>query len=358
MPLRSILHIAWGILESVKRKMQNRHMKTFSEQEQKILKYIVLNRNSNTFILANVFNEWFDETGVLFDLKTGDVVYDSERLGNDPVNKILSDEHGVIEIALLVKYLVDKGYIYVIKDTRNEINLNQLGKNLSNSKIFHELPKDIVKIVQQSLYRVFVSYELVEIVQNNFQSKEAQQLQVAVSQLSHAQDQLKIARKQLETVKLQTDELKKQTKEVHEQTNKIQQQLDETKEQTILAQKQTKEAQEQTEEAQEQTKSAKKQTWLALLALICAIISILQPTCSNENKYRKEVISQLEQTNVGIAECIDHLNSHADSLVAISEIVVLQTDSIIKLEQNNLKIVNKTNGILQSLKKSVLQLDR
>ena len=51
-------------------------MKTFNLKEQKILEYIVYNRNSNTFVLANVFNQWLDRTGVSFNVDTGEIRYD------------------------------------------------------------------------------------------------------------------------------------------------------------------------------------------------------------------------------------------------------------------------------------------
>ena len=328
-------------------------MKTFNLREQKIVKYIVYNRNSNTFVLANVFNQWFDQTGVSFNVDTGEIIYD---LNSDvDVDRIFKDEHGIIEVALLVKYLVDKGYIYVIQDSKGEIDIKKLGRNFSGTNILHTLPKDIAKIIKQSLFRVFVTNDLIEFVNHDFQSIETRQLLSAVSQLTQAQKQLEIAQKQLATTEKQTNELQKQTNEVHEQTNKIQQQLDEAKVQTKLVEKQS-------QEAQEQTKSAKKQTYLAWWALICAIATfiatIIVPRCSNEDLYHDEILRHLDQTNTIVTESFENLNAHADSLIAIGEIGVAQTDSMIKLEQSILKVTNKTNGVLQSIKQSMLKLDK
>lgn len=110
-------------------------MKTFSPKEKEIIRYIVDFRNSTTFVLANVFNKWFDKSGVLFDLDTGEISYDYSD--EDSVDKILGDEHGIIEIALLIKYLLDNQYIYIIKNQKNSIPLSKLGRNLSKICIIH-----------------------------------------------------------------------------------------------------------------------------------------------------------------------------------------------------------------------------
>ena len=301
-------------------------MKTFSEKEQKILEYIVYNRNSNTFVLANVFNQWLDRTGVSFNVDTGEIRYDCNC--NVNVDRILKDEHGIIEVALLVKYLVDKGYIYVIQDSKGEVDIKKLGKNLSGTNILHILPKDIAKIIKQSLYRVFVTNDLVELVNNEFQPIETRQLIFAISQLTQAQKQLEIAQKQLATTENQTNELQKQTNEIHEQTNKVQLQLDEAREQTQLVK-------EQSLEAKEQTKRAEKQTGLAWGALICAIVTVIVtivvPFISDDDKCQKDILLQLNHIN-GVAiqsnNDLDSINNNLDSIKYISSKILKQNERI------------------------------
>lgn len=77
-----------------------------------------------------------------------------------------------------------------------------------------------------------------------------------------------------------------------------------------------------------------------------------------EDLYHDEILRHLDQTNTIVTESFENLNAHADSLIAIGEIGVSQTDSMIKLEQGILKVTNKTNGVLQSIKQSMLKLDK
>ena len=301
-------------------------MKTFSEKEQRILKYIVYNRHSHTFVLANVFNEWFDQSGISFNLNTGDIIYDLND--NIDVDKILKDEYGIIEVALLVKYLVDKGYIYVIKDSKGEIDIKKLGKNLSGTNIFHTLPKDIVTIIKQSLYRVFVANDLVELVNNEFQSIETRQMLLAISQLTQAREQLNVSQKQLTEVRKQTCELKKQTTEIVNQTKEVHSQLEEAKLQTQCAETQS-------QEAKEQTKRAKKQTGLAWGALICAIVTVIVtivvPFISDDDKCQKDILLQLNHIN-GVAiqsnNGLDSINNNLDSIKYISSKILKQNERI------------------------------
>lgn len=301
-------------------------MKTFSEKEQRILKYIVHNRHSHTFVLANVFNEWFDHSGISFNLNTGDIIYDLND--NIDVDKILKDEYGIIEVALLVKYLVDKGYIYVIKDSKGEIDIKKLGKNLSGTNIFHTLPKDIVTIIKQSLYRVFVANDLVELVNNEFQSIETRQMLLAISQLTQAQEQLNVSQKQLTEVRKQTCELKKQTNEIVNQTKEVHSQLEEAKLQTQCAETQS-------QEAKEQTKRAKKQTGLAWGALICAIVTVIVtivvPFISDDDKCQKDILLQLNHINGVVIQSnndLDSINNNLDSIKYISSKILKQNERI------------------------------
>jgi hypothetical protein len=301
-------------------------MKTFNLKEQQILEYIVRNRNSNTFVLANVFNQWFDQTGVSFNVDTGAIIYDLN--GDVDIDRILKDEHGIIEVALLVKYLVDKGYIYVIKDSKGEIDIKKLGKNLSGTNIFHTLPNDIVTIIKQSLYRVFVANDLVELVNNEFQSIETRQMLLAISQLTQAQEQLNVSQKQLTEVRKQTCELKKQTNEIVNQTKEVHSQLEEAKLQTQCAETQS-------QEAKEQTKRAKQQTGLAWGALICAIVTVIVtivvPFISDDDKCQKDILLQLNHIN-GVAiqsnNNLDSINNNLDSIKYISSKILKQNERI------------------------------
>lgn len=318
-------------------------MKQFSNKEKQIIRYIVAHRDSNTFILANVFNEWFDKKGVTFDLETGHIKYDYNRVKD--VNTILNDEHGIIEIALLIKYLEEKQYIYIIKDKKDIVDSPMvLGANSAKTNLAHDIPDDIVSIIKRTLFRVFVAYDLIYIVENNFQTKETQQLALAVLQLKESQQQQQLAEQQLEISQEQLKEAQKQTQEVKKQTKSAQSQLKEAKKQTEETIKQTTEAQEQTRAAQKQTDEAKEQTskafWTMFFSITACVISCIVPLCLNECSHQEEkheeIVNSINGVNTTIQRESEQISTYVDSINTNEMQQVRQNDSIIKvLNQKN-----------------------
>lgn len=163
----------------------------FSDKEKAIIRYICQHRNDYTFVLTNVFNQWFDRTGVSFNAETGDVEYDVNTINEADANRILSDENGIIEIALLIKYLVDHGYIYLIKKDKDDFPKKPRGNNAIIT-ILNSLPSDIADIIRQTFRRVFVSYDLVAFVNNHFKTYEDLQLAQAGITLEASKRQIRI----------------------------------------------------------------------------------------------------------------------------------------------------------------------
>lgn len=168
-------------------------VKQFSNKERDIISYIYNNRQNNTFVLTNVFNRWFDRTGVSFNSETGDIIYSIQNLNQINVDSILSDETGIIEVALLVKYLVDHEYIYLIKKEKEDLP-QKLGGTWSNLTITNTLPSDIVDIIRQTFRRIYVSYDLISFVENGFRTYEDRQLIQASENLEASQKQIRISR--------------------------------------------------------------------------------------------------------------------------------------------------------------------
>lgn len=164
----------------------------FSDKEKAIIRYICQHRNDYTFVLTNVFNQWFDRTGVSFNAETGNVEYDVNHVNEADVNRILGDENGIIEIALLIKYLVDHGYIYLIKKDKDDFPKKPRGNNAIIT-ILNSLPSDIADIIRQTFRRVFVSYNLVAFVNNNFKTYEDLQLAQAAITLEASKRQIRIS---------------------------------------------------------------------------------------------------------------------------------------------------------------------
>lgn len=344
-------------------------MKQFSNKEKQIIRYIVAHGNSNTFLLANVFNEWFDKKGVTFDLEAGHIKYDYNKVKD--VNEILEDEHGIIEIALLIKYLEEKQYIYIIKDKHDVVDVPlALGANSSSVNLAHHLPEDIVNIIKRTLFRVYVAYDLVYIVENNFQTKETQQLALAALQLKESQQQQKLAKQQLEISHNQLLEAKTQTEAAQKQTNAAQKQLIEAKAQTAEAQKQTNEAIKQTIEAIKQTKKVNEQTekvneqtnqvnaqtknsltqtklaWGAFIgSALTFVASIVLPLCINKCSHQEEkhveIINSINGVNTTIQRGSEQINTYIDSINTNEMQQVKQNDSIIQVLNKRENTKNK-----------------
>lgn len=166
--------------------------KQFSNKEKDIIRYIYINRQDPSFVLTNVFNRWFDRTGVSFNTHTGDVTYNMSNLNDVSVNGILSDETGIIEVALLIKYLVDHGYIYLIKKDKEDLP-DKLGGNWSKMTITNTLPQDIVNIIKQTFRRIYVSYDLIQLVENGFKTYEDLQLIQAGTTLEASKIQIRLS---------------------------------------------------------------------------------------------------------------------------------------------------------------------
>lgn len=167
--------------------------KQFSSKEKHILQFIYLHRNDPTFVLVNVFNEWFDRAGVSFDVETGDILYSLQDINEADVYKMLSDESGIVEIALLIKYLVDNHYIYLIEKDKEDLP-KKLGGNWSRLTISNKLPPAIVEIIRQTFRRLYVSYDLIFFVENGFKTDEDLQLLKASENLKASKKQIYISR--------------------------------------------------------------------------------------------------------------------------------------------------------------------
>ncbi len=301
-------------------------MKQFSNKEKQIIRYIVAHRDSNTFILANVFNEWFDKKGVTFDLETGLIKYDYNRVKD--VNTILNDEHGIIEIALLIKYLEEKQYIYIIKDKKDIVDSPMvLGANSAETNLAHDIPDDIVSIIKRTLFRVFVAYDLVYIVENNFQTKETQQLALAVLQLKESQQQQKLAEQQLEISQGQLN----------------------------IAAGSLNEAHFQSDNARITTRISIVTCAVAVLTLLATLLIPCCSSCSCNKEYGiehpeeyaveldiKVVNSQLEKTNAYLLQLIEQTNNLTNNFSIKPKVQIKTPKKSIKQ--------NKCSGLMPVLK--------
>ena len=175
-------------------------MRQFSNQEKELIYSIYENRNSNNYVLANVFNKWiFAENAVSFDFSKSTMMFEFSK--NPTVDTTLDIQRDIIKTALLIKFLQDEGYIYLIEDNAT-INKPITFGPIFNQSLSVNLPSDINNIIYHTLNRVFVSYALIQLVENDFMTYEELQLQSANNQLKAAAGQLNEAKSQSRTARI------------------------------------------------------------------------------------------------------------------------------------------------------------
>jgi len=185
-------------------------MRTFSEFEKEVLKYIV--KQGSKFRLYNLIKSDFidsenqilvyigDEANVkeTFTIEENDLVY-IIRKKDDKVPDIEHIKNKIIEIVILLKYL-ESSYLCSLYETGvftfytdNVNRLNSLKEDDGLAAVFYE--KTYYEFIRKNIYSSFyITSELKDIIDHDFKTKEQRYIE---SQISEA--------------KLQTTEAKKQT---------------------------------------------------------------------------------------------------------------------------------------------------
>ncbi len=315
-------------------------MRQFSNQEKQLIYSIYQSKESNSYVLLNAFRHWFyGEDSIGYDVTTGKLVFDVNK--KPSADDLLNIQKEIIQTALLIKYLEDNGLIYIIEDDATVENLEYIGKNLKQISVplRVNLPKDIASIINRSRCRVYVSYALTLLVENDFRTYEELQLLASNEQLRASSQQLTISKAQLDEAKKQTEEAIKQTKEAQTQTA-------EAIEQTKQVNKQTEKVNEQTQKVNEQTDNSRTQVGYAWIAMACSIgaliASIVLPICfnrcSNEDSYRNEIKTSLQKS----VQSTENISANVDSIKSIGKTVIIQNDSIIVNSQKQTDAINHT----------------
>lgn len=167
--------------------------KQFSNREKALLTSIYDAKNSNTYVLTSVFAQWLDPAGsICYDLKKKALIFDLDKY-NDPT-VMLNIKKEIISTALLVKYLEDEEYIYIIKDDTSTPPPTIVGGQNINNPIQLPIPTEIAHILNRSFYNIYVSYDLESFVENGFRTYEDLQLTKAADNLEASQKQIFISR--------------------------------------------------------------------------------------------------------------------------------------------------------------------
>lgn len=173
------------------------HMKHFTEREKRIINGILHGVTSDSYVLTNAFMDILDRKGISFDCQSRCLLFDKGR--NYNIAEMLQFERDFIETALLIQYLIDNEYIYIIKDN-DEPPLQIIGEKGARP-IGKEIPKEIAGIFILSQNRIVALNKLWDLVSNNFLTYEGQQLHIAQRQLDIATGSLQEAHKQTKSAR-------------------------------------------------------------------------------------------------------------------------------------------------------------
>lgn len=173
------------------------HMKHFTEREKRIINGILHGVTSDSYVLTNAFMDILDRKGISFDCQSRCLLFDKER--NYNIAEMLQFERDFIETALLIQYLIDNEYIYIIKDN-DEPPLQIIGEK-GAQPVAKEIPGEIAGIFILSQNRIVALNKLWDLVSNNFLTYEEQQLHIAQRQLDIATGSLQEAHKQTKSAR-------------------------------------------------------------------------------------------------------------------------------------------------------------
>lgn len=170
-------------------------MRKFSKNEQDIIKRIVAIANESlSYVLINAYGDIFYQRKVEYAPNTTNLKY-YRNIDVVSLDEILSVEKEIIETSVLIDYLVNNRYIYII-DESEEDNLPTIGgfdkQNLN--PISKPISKEIAHVLTYSLRnRIFITQDLVELVNNKFMTIEEQSLNEAKIQTTNARKTIKLS---------------------------------------------------------------------------------------------------------------------------------------------------------------------
>lgn len=274
-------------------------MKHFSTEDQKLILKIWQIGQSDNAVLTNIFEDVLFGKGIAFDLTQGAILYEYEKYKGD-ISTLMAVQKVIIQRALIIKYLEENNYIYIINDGNSSENFPTIGDTRIANPVSQILPTDIADIVRRTLYRIYADNSLLDFIHLEYKTP----------------DDIVI-----EEARNQTEEARKQTEE---------------------ARKQTKAAQEQTDEAKEQTSTALKALKYSILACVIsfAVPFILSKSSHQEEKHA-EVINTINSVNSSLINGTEQVSAHIDSVNASEIYQIQQNDSIINVLNKNMAIQGK-----------------
>ena len=170
-------------------------MRKFSLKEQNVITSLV-NHSKGTlsYVLINVYNDVFYRKNVEY--KNGQLVFyrDIDNLNN--FDEILSIEKDILDTSFLIRFLKDNRYIYLIDDYSSGGDIKEVGGFIKDglTPINKDLDKRACEILEEALnHRVFVSEDLIQLVEDGFKTIEEQALEESRLQTSYSRKSFVVA---------------------------------------------------------------------------------------------------------------------------------------------------------------------
>ncbi len=164
--------------------------RSFSKYEQETIKTIVENvKFSVDYLLVNIYNDIFYYTNVEYVDNELHFYYKKEDFEKIDDKIILSIKKDVIVKTLLLMYLIDNRYIYLVDqaNVQGQNNNIQLANKLDTQyELTVDLPKDIAEFLNNCKRVVIISQELITLVENNFKSFGEQQVDESKEQTKNS----------------------------------------------------------------------------------------------------------------------------------------------------------------------------
>ncbi len=169
-------------------------MRKFSPKEQSTIRNLVKQAsNSLSYVLANAYNDIFYQHKVEYN--NGSLIFYSADISKITTNNILAVEKEIIDTSFLLDYLKENRYIHIIEDdSQNQLDsiggfckdgLQSISKNLD--------AKTSNIIVEALNHRVFISEDLVQLVNNDFKTIEEMALDEAREQTKYSRKSVRYA---------------------------------------------------------------------------------------------------------------------------------------------------------------------
>lgn len=150
--------------------------------------------NPQSYVLTNAYCDILYESKCEY--RNGGLFFYRE-INNVSSKEILGLKQLIIRISLLLKYLIEKEYIYPIEDKNPD--LTSFGDKFTKDGLYEiklDIPGDISEMIEKSFCNIVILQPLFDLVDSDFKSVEEIHLEEAQKQTEAAQAQSEEAKKQ------------------------------------------------------------------------------------------------------------------------------------------------------------------